>query len=89
MTDWEVYKNMKGDPFLQYIHNSQNKYQYKNVELPHEQPDAIQVPKLPGEFKKYDVYNGMMDDEPDEYNPRLNTYGEEEPLDDRFDRYRD
>lgn len=65
-TDWDVYKNMQGDPYLRYIHNSQNKYHHKNVELPHEQYDAIQVPKLPGEFKKYDVYTGMMEEDPRE-----------------------
>lgn len=48
LSDWDIYKNMKGDPYLRYLHNSQNKYQHRNTDLPHDLHDAIQVPKLPG-----------------------------------------
>lgn len=55
------------------------------MDLPHEQNDQIQMPKLPGEFRKYEDYNKPEE----ENNPYLNTLGEEEALPDRFDRYRD
>ena len=60
------------------------------MEMPHEEVDHIQMPKMPGEFKKYEDYGPdgeSIDNEPK--NEHLNTYGDEEDLPEKFDRYRE